>query len=309
MTSPRVLLSWSSGKDSAWALHVLRQQTDLEVVGLLTTFNEAFDRVAMHAVRRELVEAQAAAAGLPLIPVMLPYPCTNEVYEERMKVAIADAKAGGVTHIAFGDLFLADIREYRVRLFEGTGIEPLFPIWTTAEETPDLARRMLDAGLRAVLTCVDPKQLDKRFVGRQYDEQFLADLSTGVDPCGERGEFHTFCYRCPQFSSDIPVTVGDVVERDGFWFADLQVYEHGRTSISLKGIPTLRERLAALEHKQWAHWTRYLLDHVTPENTELWRRQIDTPYEHLSESEKDSDREWADQVLRIVQAAASPPQP
>ena len=132
MTNPKVLLSWSSGKDSAWALHVLRQQPDLEVVGLLTTFNEEFDRVAMHAVRRELVEAQAAAAGLPLIPVMLPYPCTNEVYEDRMKAAIAEAKAAGVTHMAFGDLFLADIREYRVRLLEGTGVEPLFPIWTTA---------------------------------------------------------------------------------------------------------------------------------------------------------------------------------
>ena len=221
-SNPRVPLSWSSGKDSAWALHVLRQQPDLEVVGLLTTFNEAFDRVAMHAVRRELVEAQAAAAGLPLIPVMLPYPCTNEVYEERMKVAIAEAKAGGVTHIAFGDLFLQDIREYRVRLLEGTGVEPLFPIWTTAEDTPALARRMLAAGLGAVLTCVDPKQLGKRFVGRQFDAELLADLPAGVDPCGERGEFHTFCYRCPEFSTTIPVTVGDVVERDGFWFADLR---------------------------------------------------------------------------------------
>ena len=161
MTTPerRTLLSWSSGKDSAWALHVLRQQPDLEVVGLLTTFNEEFDRVAMHAVRRELVEAQAAAAGLPLIPVMLPYPCSNEVYEERMKAAIAEAKAAGVTHMAFGDLFLEDIREYRVRLLEGTGVEPLFPIWTTAEDTPALARQMLAAGLGAVLTCVDPKQL------------------------------------------------------------------------------------------------------------------------------------------------------
>jgi diphthamide synthase (EF-2-diphthine--ammonia ligase) len=139
MTSPKVLLSWSSGKDCAWTLHILRQQSDLEIVGLHTTFNEEFDRVAMHAVWRELVEAQAAAAGLPLIPVMLPYPCTNEVYEERMKVAIAGAKAGGVTHIAFGDLFLEDIREYRIRLLEGTGVEPLFPIWTTAEDTPDLA--------------------------------------------------------------------------------------------------------------------------------------------------------------------------
>src|SRR5271165_5797420 len=163
--NPRVLLSWSSDKDSAWALHVLRQQLDLEVVGLLTTYNEAFDRVAMHAVRRELVEAQAAAAGLPLVSVMLPYPCTNEIYEERMRTAIGGAKQSGVTHIAFGDLFLEDIRQYRVRLLAGTGVDPLFPIWTTPEDTPGLARQMLDAGLRAVLTCVDPNQLSARFVG------------------------------------------------------------------------------------------------------------------------------------------------
>jgi len=221
----KILLSWSSGKDSAWALQVLRQQADVEVVGLLTTFNEEADRVAMHAVRRELVEAQAAATGLPLIPVMLPYPCPNEVYENRMRAAITEARAKGVTHIAFGDLFLEDIREYRVRLLDGTGVEPLFPIWTTAEDTPDLARQMLNAGLRAVLTCVDPKQLDKKFVGRQYDEKLLAELPPGVDPCGERGEFHTFCYRCPEFRSDILVTVGDVVEREGFWFADLRPTE------------------------------------------------------------------------------------
>jgi uncharacterized protein (TIGR00290 family) len=221
MTSPKVLLSWSSGKDSAWALHVLRHQADVEVVGLLTTFNEEFDRVAMHAVRRELVEAQAAATGLPLIPVMLPYPCSNEVYEERMKAAISEARAAGVTHMAFGDLFLEDIREYRVRLLKGTGVKPLFPIWTTAEDTPDLARRMLMAGLGAVLTCVDPKQLDERFVGLKYDAEFLADLPAGVDPCGERGEFHTFCHWCPEFSAEIPVMIGDVVERDGFWFCEL----------------------------------------------------------------------------------------
>jgi uncharacterized protein (TIGR00290 family) len=224
MTSSRknVLISWSSGKDSAWALHVLRQQPDIEVVGLLTTFNEAFDRVAMHAVRRELVEAQAAAAGLPFFPVMLPYPCSNEVYEDRTKAAIAEAKSNGITHMAFGDVFLEDIREYRVKLLTGTGVEPLFPIWTTSRDTADLARKMLDAGLRADLTCVDPKQLDKRFVGRQYDEKLLAELPAGVDPCGERGEFHAFCYRCPEFNEEIAVTVGDILERKGFWFADLR---------------------------------------------------------------------------------------
>jgi uncharacterized protein (TIGR00290 family) len=220
-SSPRVLLSWSSGKDSAWALHVLRRQPQLEVVGLLTTFNEAFDRVAMHAVRRELVEAQAAGAGLPLVPVMLPYPCTNEVYVQHMKAALAKAKLAGVTHLAFGDLFLVDVREYRVRLLQGTGVEPLFPIWTTEAETPALARGMLAAGLGAVLTCVDPKQLSERFVGRRYDEALLAELPAGVDPCGERGEFHTFCFRCLEFSSDIPVIMGEVVHRDGFCFAEL----------------------------------------------------------------------------------------
>jgi uncharacterized protein (TIGR00290 family) len=227
--SPRVLLSWSSGKDSAWALHVLRQQPDLEVVGLLTTFNEAIDRVAMHAVRRELVEAQAAAAGLPLVSVALPYPCSNEVYERRMRAALTEAKAAGITHMAFGDLFLADIREYRVRLLQGTGVEPLFPIWTTATDTPVLARRMLTAGLGAVLTCVDPRQLGERFVGRRYGEALLAELPAGVDPCGERGEFHTFCYQCPEFSREIPVTTAEVVQRDGFWFADLSPVETGRS--------------------------------------------------------------------------------
>jgi len=227
MTSPRqkTLLSWSSGKDSAWALHVVRQRDELEVVGLLTTFNETFDRVAMHAVRRELVEAQAAATGLPLVPVMLPYPCSNEVYEDRMRTAIAEAKVSGVMHMAFGDLFLADVRDYRVRLLDGIGVEPLFPIWTSSENTHDLARQMLDAGLRAVLTCVDPKQLNARFVGQEFDADLLEELPAGVDPCGERGEFHTFCYRCPEFSTEIPITIGEVVERDGFWFADLRPAE------------------------------------------------------------------------------------
>lgn len=217
---PKVLLSWSSGKDCAWALHILRRRTDLEVVGLLTTFNEAVDRVAMHAVRRELVEAQAAAAGLPLVPIMLPHPCSNAIYEERMRAAIADAKARGVTHVAFGDLFLDDVRAYREQRLKGTGVEPLFPVWTTAEDTPDLARRMLAAGVGSVLTCVDPRQLDVRFLGRRYDASLLAELPAGVDPCGERGEFHTFCFRCPEFASEIAVTTGEAVERDGFWFID-----------------------------------------------------------------------------------------
>jgi uncharacterized protein (TIGR00290 family) len=217
----RVLLSWSSGKDSAWVLHVLRQQPDVEVVGLLTTFNEAAGRVAMHAVRRELVEAQAVAAGLPLWPIFLPWPCSNAEYEQRMAVAIARARQAGITAVAFGDLFLEDVRNYRIAQLSGTGIEPLFPLWCSPDRTPALARRMLAGGLRAVLTCVDPKQLPEWFVGRPYDEALLADLPAGVDPCGERGEFHTFCFAGPMFAAEIAVRVGETVSRDGFCFVDL----------------------------------------------------------------------------------------
>jgi len=223
MSRPTVLLSWSSGKDCAWALHVLRRRGDVEVVGLLTTFNEAADRVAMHAVRRRLVEAQAEAAGLPLQSVMLPYPCSNEQYEARMAAATAEAVRAGVTHVAFGDLFLEDVRDYRIRQMNGTGLEPLFPLWGTPADTPALAGRMLEAGFGAILTCVDPKQLAPNFVGRRFDEALLADLPPGVDPCGERGEFHTFCHRSPEFRREIPVKVGEIVHRDGFWFADLDI--------------------------------------------------------------------------------------
>jgi uncharacterized protein (TIGR00290 family) len=218
--SRRVLLSWSSGKDSAWTLHVLRQQA-VEVVGLLTTFNEAFDRVAMHAVRRTLVEAQAAEVGLPLWPVQLPWPCSNADYEQRMREVIMRALNAGVTHVAFGDLFLEEIRNYRVRQLAGTGIEPLFPLWGPPKDTPQLARRMLNAGIRAVLTCVDPKQLAHSFVGRAFDDALLDDLPSSVDPCGEKGEFHTFCFGGPIFAKEIPVERGDTVWRDGFWFADV----------------------------------------------------------------------------------------
>jgi uncharacterized protein (TIGR00290 family) len=217
----RVLLSWSSGKDSAWALWLLKQQRDVELVGLLTTFNEVANRVAMHAVRRDLVDAQAAAAGLPLWPIFLPWPCSNEIYEARMGAAIERALREGVTHIAFGDLFLEDIRAYRERQLVGSGIEPLFPVWTTPQETQKLARQMFEAGLRGVLTCVDPKQLDGRYVGRSFDAQLLSELPAGVDPCGERGEFHTFCWAGPMFSTPIPVLVPQTLERDGFWFADV----------------------------------------------------------------------------------------
>src|SRR2546427_319101 len=193
----RILLSWSSGKDSAWALHLLRGRDEYEIVGLLTTFNEVADRVAMHAVRRELVEAQAAAAGLPLWTVGLPWPCPNGVYEERMAALLQWAAGEGITHLAFGDLFLEDIRAYRIRQLAGSGIEPLFPIWTSPEQTPNLAAAMLAAGLRATLTCVDPRRLDPSFAGRTFDNALLTELPAGVDPCGENGEFHTFCHAGP----------------------------------------------------------------------------------------------------------------
>ena len=217
----RVLLSWSSGKDSAWTLHILRRAPDVEIAGLLTTFNETADRVAMHAVRRSLVEAQAAATGLPLWTVELPSPCSNADYEAKMSGVIERARAEGITHVAFGDLFLEDVRSYRVRQLAGTGIEPLFPLWGAVSATPDLARRMLAEGVRAVLTCVDPKQLPESFVGRQYDATLLSELPAEVDPCGERGEFHTFCYGGPMFASEIAVQVGEIVTRDGFCFADV----------------------------------------------------------------------------------------
>lgn len=217
----RVLLSWSSGKDSAWALHVLRRQSGVEVVGLLTTYNEAADRVAMHAVRRRLVEEQSQATGLPIWSVFLPRPCSNDVYEVKMQEAIERARHSRITHFAFGDLFLEDIRAYRETKLAGTGIDPLFPIWTTEHDTPNLAREMLAGGLSAVLTCVDPKQLDPRFVGRRFDRDLLAELPSGVDPCGERGEFHTYCCAGPMFAKPIAIEVGESSLRDGFWFADV----------------------------------------------------------------------------------------
>lgn len=219
--SKRVLLSWSSGKDSAWALHVLRQQDDVELVGLLSSFNEAADRVSMHAVRRELAEAQADRAGLPLWPVLLPWPCSNEQYEARMQEAIDRAKEQAITHVAFGDLFLTDIRDYRTRQLAGTGIEPIFPIWCSPDQTGDLAQRMQASGVRAIITCIDPKQLDESFVGRQYDQSLLDELPDHVDPCGENGEFHTFCYAGPAFDAEIGVRLGEVVRRNGFVYADV----------------------------------------------------------------------------------------
>ncbi|MBX3474775.1 MAG: adenine nucleotide alpha hydrolase [Planctomycetes bacterium] len=214
-----VMLSWSSGKDSAWTLHTLRQQ-GVNVTSLLTTLNSTHDRVAMHAVRRQLLRAQADAASLPLLEVDLPWPCSNEIYEHRMTEACARAKGMGVTHVAFGDLFLADVRQYRVEKLKPTGLEPIFPLW--GRPTPALAQEMIAAGLRAVLTCVDPKQIDAKFVGRQFDANLLAELPASCDPCGERGEFHSFVYAGPMFKAPLNVQVGEIVTRDGFTFADVQ---------------------------------------------------------------------------------------
>jgi diphthamide synthase (EF-2-diphthine--ammonia ligase) len=202
-------------------VHVLRQRGDVEIGGLLTTTNETAQRVAMHAVRIDVLQAQADALGLPLWQLPIPCPCPNDVYECAMAATVQRAVAEGFTHIAFGDLFLEDIRDYRIRQLSGTGIEPMFPLWCSAGDTPGLARRLLDGGVRAVLTCVDPRQLPESFVGRAYDETFLADLPPGVDPCGERGEFHTFCTAGPMFTAGIAVHVGERVTRDGFCFADL----------------------------------------------------------------------------------------
>ena len=215
----RVLLSWSSGKDSAWTLHTLRQMPDVEVVGLLTTLNGEADRVAMHAVRRQLLRMQADAAQLPVREVDLPWPCTNEDYERLMTGACEQAVADSVTHMAFGDLFLEDVRKYREDNLAGTGLEPMFPIW--GKDTRQLAGEMMESGLRAIITCVDPKQLDSGFVGREFNAEFLADLPESVDPCGERGEFHSFVFAGPMFANPIAVKPGELVERDGFQFADV----------------------------------------------------------------------------------------
>lgn len=216
----RILLSWSSGKDSAWCLHVLRQSADVEVVGLLTTFNEAADRVAMHAVRHELVRRQAEAVGVPLYPVMLPWPCSNDDYESRMGAALSKLIADlRLTGVAFGDLFLEDIRRYREERMRPTGLDCLFPLW--GADTKALALDMIDAGTRAVLTCVDPRQCKAALAGRPFDRALLRELPEQVDPCGENGEFHTFVFAHPTFAQTIEVSVAPSIERDGFVFSDV----------------------------------------------------------------------------------------
>ena len=217
---PKAMLCWSSGKDSAWTLNVLRQRQEVEVVGLLTTINEVHDRVAMHAVRVALLQAQAEVVGLPLWTVPIPSPCSNQQYEMAMRTAIERALADGVTVMAFGDIFLEEVRQYRETQLAGTGLSPLFPIWGLS--TTFLARAMVSAGLRARITCVDPKQIPASFVGREFDDALLADLPPSADPCGERGEFHTFAYAGPMFRHSVPIQTGEIVTRDGFVFADLR---------------------------------------------------------------------------------------
>jgi len=216
---PKAWLAWSSGKDSAWALHTVRLAGEFEVAALLTTVNRTHGRVAMHAVRESLLEMQAAAAGLPLVKVDIPSPCPNEIYESAMSEAMARARDEGVRHVIFGDLFLEDIRAYREKQLASRGMTPVFPLWRI--DTRRLAEEMIAGGLRAHLTCVDSRQLERGFAGRRFDGELLADLPAGVDPCGENGEFHTFACVGPMFSAEVPVTVGEIVERDGFVFADL----------------------------------------------------------------------------------------
>lgn len=215
----RVVLSWSSGKDSAWTLHQLQEQ-NIEVVALLTTFNKEFDRVAMHGTRRSLVEAQARATGIPLFPVFLPWPCSNADYEALMVCALAELEQlYSPSHYAFGDLYLEDIRLYRERQMADFGKELLFPLWQ--QNTSELAHEMLAGGLKTVISCVDLKQLDGSFCGRDYDAGFLSALPAGVDPCGENGEFHSFVYGGPMFQKPLDITIGETVDRDGFVFTDI----------------------------------------------------------------------------------------
>jgi len=216
---PKAWLAWSSGKDSAWALHTIRHRGDLDIVALLTTVNRGHQRVAMHPVRVSLLDMQAAAAGLPLVKVMIPSPCSNEFYEKAIGEAMGRARVEGVAHVVFGDLFLEDIRAYREKQLASCGMTPIFPLWR--RDTRRLAEEMLAGGLSAYLTCIDLRKLRREFAGRRFDADMLAALPSSVDPCGENGEFHTFACAGPMFRSAIPVAVGEIVERDSFLFADL----------------------------------------------------------------------------------------
>lgn len=217
--SRRVRLWWSTGKDSAWALHVLRQDPEVVVTGLVTTVTPEFGRVAIHGTRLEILEAQADAAGLPLETVELPWPCSNEDYEAAVAPAVRRAEADGVTHMAFGDLFLADVRAYREGLLADSTVRPLFPLW--GRDTPALAREMVEGGLEAVLTALDPDRVDRSLVGERFDPDRLGDLSPAVDPCGENGEFHTVAVAGPMFDAPLAVAAGEEVERQGLLYRDL----------------------------------------------------------------------------------------
>ncbi len=217
----RVLLSWSSGKDSAWTLHALRRDPTIELCGLLTTLNSEFDRVAMHGVRRTVLEAQAAAAGLPLWTVPLPWPCSNEIYEQRMAEICQRAVDEGIDAVAFGDLFLEDVRDYRERNLAPTGLEPLFPLWKIP--TDALAHEMIAGGLRARISCVDTEKLPASFAGREFDKELLRDFPPGIDPCAERGEFHTCVYAGPMFAAPLALETGEIVTRERFVFADFLI--------------------------------------------------------------------------------------
>jgi uncharacterized protein (TIGR00290 family) len=215
----KALIAWSSGKDSAYALHIARQTCDIPIVGALTTVTETFDRVSMHGVRRNILMAQLDAAGLPATIVPIPYPCTNEIYEARMAATLDDVRLQGITHIVFGDLFLEDVRAYREEKLAGTGITPLFPLWGLP--TDILARDMIASGVETYLATVDLKKLPASFCGRRFDAALLADFPPGIDPCGERGEFHTCVAAGPMLSSRLSITVGETIKRDGFAYTDL----------------------------------------------------------------------------------------
>lgn len=215
----KTLLSWSSGKDSAWALHVLRQEQDIKVVGLFCTFNMKFERGAMHAVRNELIQQQAERIGLPLQLIPIPYPCSDSEYKTIMENFIEQAESEGIDCIAFGDLYLEEIRSYREANLAETGIEPLFPLWGIP--TKELSKEMISSGLRAIITCIDPKYLPVDFAGHDYDTAFLEQIPDNVDPCGENGEFHSFVYDGPMFKNKVNITVGETVTRDGFVYTDI----------------------------------------------------------------------------------------
>ncbi|HTD52959.1 MAG TPA: ATP-binding protein [Thermoanaerobaculia bacterium] len=219
MTRPRAVVSWSSGKDSAWALETVRRANNIDIVGLLTTVTEGYGRVSMHGVREDILAAQAQRTGLACATVRIPPRCSNAVYEESFLEALARARRVGVTQIVFGDLFLEDVRRYRERMLAGCGIEPVFPLW--GRDTGELAREMIAGGLSAVVVCLDPRRLARSFAGRAYDARFVNDLPPGVDPCGENGEFHTCVTGGPMFTRALEVVSGAVVEREGFVFADL----------------------------------------------------------------------------------------